>query len=191
MLVMSWTLSGTWLYHLRPDQSIAAIAGLTDSDAQVRQFPLYDSKGPRCGVDWQDDYKAMHRDILGRRGSQRFAVAVGVEAGLTGVFLCCCLCTCKSGLAAVIYIQAFQPAHYSWLYKLARDLMKCSESRRESSSRYLHTSERSTYRLALRGNLRTNADRIVRVLRTRSLPTYHCKGIHVMPVATKTFCWMG
>lgn len=101
MLVMSGT---SLLYHLQPaHQTIVrpAIARLAASDPQIRRFPLYDSRISQCGVDWQDGYKTMHKDIVSGHGPQRFAVAVGVEAGLTGVHSLILLSLCEAGLAAV------------------------------------------------------------------------------------------
>lgn len=49
------------------------------------QFPKYDVRRPQCGVEWQDSYSDLHRDILAGAVTQRFVVAVGVEQGLTGV----------------------------------------------------------------------------------------------------------
>lgn len=48
------------------------------------QFPRRSSRHPDCGVSWQDSYQSLHEGILSGTVPQRFAVAVGVEAGLTG-----------------------------------------------------------------------------------------------------------
>ena len=52
--------------------------------ANSLQFPKRSNRDPNCGVSWQDSYRSLHEGILSGTAPQRFAVAVGVEAGLTG-----------------------------------------------------------------------------------------------------------
>ncbi len=68
-------------YYLGP----AAVRVTASNSRSHLEFPKYDVRSPQCGVEWQDSYSDLHRDILTGAVTQRFVIAVGVEQGLTGV----------------------------------------------------------------------------------------------------------
>lgn len=82
--ICSLILCGTFVSNVRY-LGLAAAPVTAGNPPSHLHFPTYNVRDPQCGLEWQDSYKGLHKDILSGAVPQRFVVAVGVEQGLTGM----------------------------------------------------------------------------------------------------------